>query len=157
MSTRSIDAFLNEIQREYIVELRLYQRHHRNRINWVIHAVTIPIEWTCWLMFAAYISNLHWIIGTITAVYFILLNSNVSAACAIFQIIYAVIAEYLVSSYDTWTAISLACVMQLVAWILQVCVGHWLLERNNPAMMTKLTLNSVVLSTLMAWDVSKLA
>ena len=39
------------------------------------------------------------------------------------------------------------------AWVVQVGVGHALVEGNKPGMVEQLTVNSVVLSPLLAWDV----
>jgi uncharacterized membrane protein YGL010W len=47
----------------------------------------------------------------------------------------------------------IAGIIHLVAWSLQVGVGHILLEKNSPGFMTDLTLNAIVLSILLAWDV----
>ena len=44
-----------------------------------------------------------------------------------------------------------AAAVQIVAWTGQVCVGHWLIEKNQPGMATGLTAASEVLSPLLIW------
>ena len=46
----------------------------------------------------------------------------------------------------------ISLVLQFTAWFLQVYIGHSILEQNHPSMMKKLTINSIVLSLLLAWD-----
>ena len=34
-------------------ELRFYQQYHTNAANWWLHAMAVPVEWTCWLVAVA--------------------------------------------------------------------------------------------------------
>jgi uncharacterized membrane protein YGL010W len=52
-------------------------------------------------------------------------------------------------NYSTWLA---AVILQLFSWFIQVQIGHFYYEKNQPGMMKKLTFNSIILSLFMAVD-----
>lgn len=141
------------VRRAYVEELAFFKRFHLNRVNWIIHAVTIPVEWTATLIILSVV-GLHWHVAIATGLYHLVLGSRVSVQAAVAQIVFGYFAHYL-SSNENASTVHLLCIamaMNGFAWFAQVVVGHWMFEGNSPAMATKLTANSVVLSVILAWD-----
>lgn len=138
----------------YEDELMLYKRHHRNGVNRMLHVVLVPMEWTSWLMMIS-IVRLQWMVALTVAVYYLTLSRSASKYAACGQLISAALSSYLCNCMKSnFTNVTLlAASIQLACWIIQVLIGHYIFEQNNPSMSTRLTLNSVVLSLLLAWDV----
>lgn len=137
----------------YTEELILYKRHHRNEVNRLLHVVLVPIEWTSWLMMLS-IVRLQWMVAVIIAVYYLTLSRSMSKYAACGQLISAALSSYLCNCMQSSISnvILLAAFIQITSWIIQVLIGHYIFEQNSPSMSTRLTLNSVVLSLLLAWD-----
>jgi uncharacterized membrane protein YGL010W len=139
-------------------ELKLFKQHHSHPGNWLIHAVTVPIEWLASLLLLLSLSGvLQPVVNFLSyaiAVYYLLCTkvrpTTILAAAS--HMVMAHVASFLSSSYSKRRLIFLGIAMHLLSWFLQVCIGHRFLERNSPSMLTKLTLNSVILSVLLAWD-----
>ncbi len=142
---------LRSIRKAYNEELKFFLSYHRNRVNWMIHAITIPLEWTSWLLFLT-IFRIHWLIAVPTAVYFVILDSPMSLLAAVAQIFFCWFAQYIYQITGLNLAIGIVVFVQLSSWFLQVYIGHKVFEKNLPAMATKLTCNSIILSPLLAWD-----
>jgi uncharacterized membrane protein YGL010W len=151
-STSSIEW----IQLNYLSEKKFYNSFHKNNINWRIHAVSIPLEWLSWLIFLRSLGGFGlyvvMFITMFTAVYFLALKSKLSVAASFFQLLCIIIVEVICIKLTWSTAMLLAGTAQVLSWIAQILVGHKLFEKNDPAMATKLTLNSIILSCLLAWD-----
>mmetsp|Transcript_17350 Transcript_17350/g.29331 ORF Transcript_17350/g.29331 Transcript_17350/m.29331 type:complete len:153 (+) Transcript_17350:154-612(+) len=146
-----IETLVHEVNTGYDDELKFYLKFHRHPLNWTIHAVCIPLEWASWLLAVSPL-RLHWIIAVGTGLYFLLIRSKVAVIAAISQVVYAYLVSQLLGHLETAYALLLAAIIQAVSWFMQVCVGHYIIERNRPAMGTSLSLNSIVLSTVLAWD-----
>jgi len=153
-------VWLSDLRSAYRKELHFYRQYHQHPVNWRMHAVLVPVEWTAWLLLLAPL-GLHWPLALLSAAYYLFLDCHLSlvsvfVAAASAQMLFALTAHHAHLAlygygYGSGSA-SVAVAMQAVAWVLQVCVGHWLIEGNNPAMASALTCNAVLLSPLMAWD-----
>jgi len=150
----SINLSIQSLRDAYQSELLFYTSFHKNETNWAIHAVSIPFEWTSWLLFLA-ILNIHWHVAVIAAVYYVVINSYRSVPAAIAQIVLCWIAERIFQEVGTYPSLAIAATVQLSAWFVQVYIGHKIYEKNMPAMTVKLTLNSILLSPLLAWACPK--
>lgn len=139
------------LRREYQQELTFFRKFHRNRINWAIHAVTIPMEWTASLLILS-IFRLHWMVAAATAVYHLILFSKKSIPAFVAQFLFCWAAQMLHQHFGNVQSVCVALMMHIIAWVAQVVIGHRMLEGNWPAMATKLSINSVVLSVILAWD-----
>lgn len=148
---KSINEHLSAVRLAYRQELAFFKSFHTNRVNWLIHAVTIPLEWTATLLFLATL-QLHWVVAISTGLYHGCVGSRLSPSAAVAQLVFCSIASRLSERLGQRQSIVAAVAMHIVAWFLQVVVGHGMFERNSPAMATKLTFNSIVLSVLLAWD-----
>jgi uncharacterized membrane protein YGL010W len=143
--------------REYLRERSLYRQHHRHFINWTLHTVCIPIEWFSWLMGLRYLHPiLPWLVSFTTAVYYLLIHRSKLFLFASFaHIAFALLIEQLFTSSFATSSVPLwliALLLSLFSWSIQIFIGHFYFEKNSPAMTTKLTLNSIILSVLLSWD-----
>lgn len=144
------------LRKEYEKELKFYQSYHKNEINWRIHAICIPLEWLAWLSFLKYIHNwLPWIVSILIAFYYLFLGKRLiifASSCA--HLLFAFLIDKLFLLFSPsyiWLGV---IVMYVASWSVQIFIGHYYFEKNSPAMATRLTLNSIVLSVLMSWDIS---
>ena len=142
---------IQSVRNAYKSELLFYLQYHRNHVNWAIHAVSIPLEWTSWLLFLVPL-KMHWCVALITALYYVLINSSMAIHAALAQIIYCWIAEQVFTACGYYKSLAIVALVQLSSWFVQVYIGHKIYEKNLPAMTVKLTLNSIILSPLLAWD-----
>jgi hypothetical protein len=115
--------------------------------------VAIPVEWTSWQVLLC-LFKCHLMTALIIAVYYVLISSKISIVAALAQFVFSWFAEVIVGTVNGnhYNSILIAIIMQAVAWTLQVGIGHNMVEKNSPGMTTSLTLNSIVLSPILAWD-----
>lgn len=146
-----LKKYLRLTRQYYLDELSFFKSFHTNRINWIIHAVTIPLEWTATLIILS-IFGIHWYVAAVIGIHHFLIGARVSSAAAVAQFVFCYIAQHIRNYFGNTKAFLLALLVHICAWITQVCIGHWLFEKNSPAMATRLTINSVALSVLLAWD-----
>jgi hypothetical protein len=100
--------------------------------------------------------NLHLFSALVVADYTVLIGSATSTIVAIANILLAVLAKYVNSNNYIHNNVIIAfAIIQTISFGFQVCIGHWVIEKNQPAMRTKFSLNSVFLSLLMSWDLHK--
>ena len=155
-------SFVQSIRKAYKTEIILYRQYHRNPWNWLIHCATVPLELFSFFLLAAYLSPriivLVHICSWILALYYWIIGISWHSITAGLMMLFLYHAGTFVHHrFNTilyvpiWT---IALLLQVMAWFLQVCVGHHLLEQNQPAMTKKLTVNSIALSLLLAWDTS---
>ena len=141
------------LRSEFFAELAFYRKYHRHRQNWWIHYVCVPLEVTTFLVPAACVHRaLPLLVSAPTALYGALLDPPRTLLPAAITCSLGIVAERVVavSGGSTGRALLLALALHAAAWIMQVPVGHWMLEKNTPAMQDKMTLNSVVLCVLLA-------
>lgn len=117
----------------------------------MIHAVTIPFEWISWLLLLAVV-DLNWWVAGFCSFYYLCIGSKISKTASVAQIMFSFVASRIYLQVGTFRLILVALLVQLLSWFAQVYIGHYLIEKNRPAMATKLTVNSVILSPMMAWD-----
>jgi uncharacterized membrane protein YGL010W len=144
---------LSQHRKNYQSELKHYMNFHSNSLNWRIHGVTVPIEWISWVAILSLI-NCHWLFSLLAVFCNITVGSFPSSLTAVFQIFCALLVSKTKEFFSTMNLIAIAICMQVVAWIVQVYIGHFLIEKNNPAMMSKITVSSVFFSLQLSWDYS---
>jgi uncharacterized membrane protein YGL010W len=140
-----------KVRKMYREELLFYSKYHQNTTNWTIHALTIPMEWISCFMILCYF-NLEWLVAVIVAAYYLLIQTKMSTQSAASQFLIAWLSRYLFNNMTINTIICLIFLVQILSWFFQVIIGHRIFEGNLPAMATKLSLNSVILSMLLCWD-----
>uniref|UniRef100_A0A7S2U3A4 DUF962 domain-containing protein n=1 Tax=Lotharella oceanica TaxID=641309 RepID=A0A7S2U3A4_9EUKA len=145
------------VHTEYDKELVFYRSFHQHPVNWRIHALAVPLEWWSFLLAAAGVHfALPWAIALGAAGYYLLLSSKkkflVHISAALAQVVMAFAATRVAFEANSVRSTLLwAGIVHVLSWSLQVGIGHWFIEKNNPGMATQLTTNSVVLSPLLAW------
>lgn len=148
-------------RRAYLAELRLYRAHHAHPINWWLHCACVPLEWAAWLIALAqsplsssiWFVQPHWLVQLALSAYVLPLRLPTTGMLACAQLVLPLLVDALHASLSSVGArLGVALAVWSCSWLLQVPVGHWLVERNQPSMATKLTLNAVLLSVPLAWD-----
>ena len=82
------------------------------------------------------------------------MNKRVGWACLLFHILVVFVCNMLVQTLGQFATILLALLAWSLAWILQVGVGHWVWEKNQPnvASPDSVSMLSVCESVLIAWS-----
>ena len=135
----------------YREELTFYRQYHTNEINWRIHCICIPLEWLSMLMMCCYICHPLPFVCLIATYYSILASPSSSCAAGSLLLLgyfTPIIFRYLSADYAWLASISL----QILAWFVQVIIGHTYFEKNSPGMLQKMSLNSVLVSFLMIFE-----
>jgi uncharacterized membrane protein YGL010W len=142
------------LRQEYNRELSFYRQHHRHALNWALHTICVPIEWFSWLIGLRYLhSTLPWFVSIATAIYYLLIDqSKIFFFASFAHIMFALLVDQLFVSSLSSSLWLVAVLLSLCSWAVQIFIGHFYFEKNSPAMATKLSLNSIVLSVLLAWD-----
>ena len=144
-----------KLKREYLNELIFYRSYHKNTINWTIHSICIPLECFSYLIILSYFGlELH--LSVIISLYYLLISFEKSRVIfiitSISQIVLALLSKHTFNYFSPSNAWWVAFFIQIIAWFVQVVIGHKLIENNSPALTTKLSINSIVLSLLLSWD-----
>ena len=102
----------------------------------MLHWLLIPIECGSALLLGAIVLPFEWIVlvgmglGTLS---FILAESRVvGCACWSFHAVAVVACRQTLVSVGAVGASAVALVAWTLAWALQVGIGHWMLEKNQP-------------------------
>mmetsp|Transcript_10748 Transcript_10748/g.12765 ORF Transcript_10748/g.12765 Transcript_10748/m.12765 type:complete len:165 (+) Transcript_10748:250-744(+) len=140
----------------YQREHDFYLRYHQHPVNWMLHAFAVPLEWCSFLAALCLLHNsIPLFVAGLAGAYYVLLLPNILGLFAgLSQISMGFITTYAMSTtFKNHRALATGCILCLycLSWIVQVGFGHWLIEKNEPGMMNKLTVNSVILSPLLAW------
>jgi uncharacterized membrane protein YGL010W len=95
-------------------------------------------------------------IAILLALYYVTIGSYDSYKASIIILLLSCSAQKMcnVLGNNTWLA---AVILQLFSCFIQLQIGHFYYEKNQPGMMKKLTVNSIVLSLLMAVDTTIIA
>ena len=151
--------FFDQLRRQHRLDLKIYRSAHREWRNRMLHWLLIPIECGSALLLGAIVLPFECIVlvgmglGTLS---FILAESRlVGCACWCFHALaLAVCRQTLVSVGSNLGVFVVALVAWTVAWALQVGVGHWVLEKNQPnvADMGTVSYLAMVQSVLIAWS-----
>jgi len=150
---------LKKLRDDYEKDLKLYKRHHDNKMNWLIHTFCVPIEALFFLVAIGiviysvfdygYSRLILMLYSLIVALYYLLLARNHSIPSAIAYILIGHLSTLLI----TYRGIVVyAIAVESIAWSLQVFVGHYYLNKNSPSMTQELSIRSIILSVLLCWD-----
>jgi uncharacterized membrane protein YGL010W len=119
----------------------------------MIHVITVPMEWFSWYVVLSYAySAVPAVIGLVIAAYYAVLGVKDSLIASLAMVTLGLLASSSPHYMTVYIGVPFAIVLQSIAWFVQVQVGHFIFEQNKPGMLTKLTINSIVLSLLLAWD-----
>ena len=150
--TATADALLR-LEAAASAELSFYRAHHRNRLNWWLHACAVPVEWTSWLILVRLVA--WWLPYVLQSwIALLVLAATRSLVLAGAQIPLAALSDCAVRVCGVCGVhvLAAAAICWIVSWMVQVGIGHWLIEGNQPGLASSLTALSVLLSVSMAWD-----
>lgn len=148
----SINDLQHLLWKEYLNELKYYLSYHQHPWNWRLHAICVPIEWLGYYLFLSLL-HIHLIIALPLSLYLIALPSKIAFISSIGNILFALIANKLYHYLKNWVStLLLAFAIQGVAWLIQIFIGHQIIEKNVPGFTKQLTLNSILVSLLLSWD-----
>lgn len=143
------------IQDEYQKELNLYASCHDNYYNWILHTICVPLESLFFLIIICILFESTAVItsiSTIIVIYYLILSKPHSLPAAISYILMCYISLS-VRMYKN-IGIIIAIFMEIIIWSCQVFIGHYFLNKNNPSMGQRMTINSIILSVMLSWDSS---
>ena len=143
---------MDPFRRAFFREVAFYRDYHQHPWNWRIHAVSVPLEVMTFLVPLACVNpRLPVAVSIAIALYALVLDPPRTIVPAAVTGLLGLAAERLSAvSGRTQMALLVAAFLHATSWVLQVAIGHWLIEKNRPAMQDKLTLNSIVLSPVLA-------
>jgi uncharacterized membrane protein YGL010W len=141
------------LRNEYRNELHHYQKYHQNTWNYYLHVVTIPIEWVSSILIFSIVDS-HWYLSIILCVFSLLFRRRACNQAAVFYFLASYCVDEVLTLYhpSNLILIIIAVILQCLSWIIQVGVGHSLLEKNSPSMTGKLSLLSIFISLPMSWE-----
>jgi uncharacterized membrane protein YGL010W len=145
------------IAADYEAEYLHYRNYHQNKWNNIIHMITIPLEWLGWVLWLSVLS-LHFPFCFGVAIQHFFLPQQLAFVVGIVHVVYAMVAEVVKRRLrSSLTLIKIGLALQVVSWFLQVIVGHFCLEKNNPSFVKKFTLTGIIFSVMISWDRQTLA
>jgi uncharacterized membrane protein YGL010W len=129
-------GFMTSLGRQHEVDLIVYRSAHQLWKNRALHWVLIPVE--CWSLFlVAYALLPPWIpflvaifLGVMA--FWLALYPKIGFACLVFHIMVIGSCSTIIEHWKTWETLSLASIAWIFSWTVQVGVGHWLWEKNDP-------------------------
>jgi uncharacterized membrane protein YGL010W len=174
----SLRNALQPLSKQHEMDLAIYQEAHTEWRNKILHSILIPVEtfsfllfltvalsivtrrsrWQCqkdekrlesWIMQA-----IGWTTGLISLVITGSDNISTGTASLLFHLASVAVCDKLVCEKGPWKAIVIGACSWTIAWSLQVGVGHWLLEHNQPnvANMNEVSWLAMTQSVLIAWS-----
>jgi len=153
------------LRTDFIKERSIYRESHRNAINKTLHALTVPLEVLSFATALGLLTKVSLLPSCLNLalalyLYFALDGTipNISPAKETAMIIHLLIgiASTLLCSYiQHWGTKGLwfCFVLQILAWSIQVGIGHGIFEKKSPSMTKSLTLNSVLLSLVLSCEI----
>lgn len=157
-------GFLESLRSQHAKDLALYRRSHQERKNRVIHWVMIPVEFFSFHWFAAIVSaqsvrTQHFVVATIgltTGVFAVIVNTDMKKGGSVFlfHLLSCPLVIAMTSFFHQRTSTMLACSLWTIAWAMQVIVGHYICEKNQPNLANPKEISSlsVILSVLISWS-----
>jgi uncharacterized membrane protein YGL010W len=153
----TVDQLLKNCRGKHVLDLQVYRKNHQEKRNRVLHWIMIPFECFSALLFA---TLLHPGITIVTGIFLGILSIIIATkpwlgvASFAFHLLAVWICATLVASNELWEVLLIAMGTWAIAWILQVGVGHWILEGNRPniANLETVSLLATVQSVLIAWS-----
>ena len=136
----------------------MYGSAHREWRNRWIHYVMIPVECVCFQIFLSMTlgTEANVVVGVFLAVLSVLMATKmtIGVLCAVFHLAATLATEWFTDTLPWWPLFVGAWIAWGLAWAVQVCVGHYICEQNQPnvANMSTVSNLSITLSVLIAWS-----
>ena len=159
------DSSLKRIYRgfksQHILDLNVYRRAHQNWYNRVLHWILIPLE--CWsaLCFCMILLSLPIgaMISILLGIQSLFLSTKLWIGIITFLfhlwtiVTYIILRQYLAD--DSYILLLLILIVWVIAWTLQIVIGHWICEKNQPNIANKddnVSYLAMCQSVLIAWS-----
>jgi uncharacterized membrane protein YGL010W len=163
------------LQSQHEMDLEIYRTAHTEWRNRILHWILIPVEAFSFLIFLAVALSLSigttrrqkdgsfdsfimkalgWTTGLVSLAITRADNLTIGTASLLFHLAAVAVCDKLVREKGSRKAILIAASAWTIAWSLQVFVGHWLLENNQPnvANMNQVSWLAMSQSVLIAWS-----
>ena len=152
-----INSNVEYIKRKYIEEYILYKKYHISASNCLIHAVTIYLEWLVTL------NVLHTIyLARPLVMILVLFQLILVKPISVFVSVALVFSVYFVESVtleifatetvEFYISILVFLIVHLNCWMLQVGIGHFMIDNNRPSMSESISPYGVIYSLLLSWE-----
>lgn len=146
--------YIEKLRHQHIKDLELYQLSHGEWRNRWIHYFMIPIECFAFQL-ACTLIGLRWI-GYGQSVLSIQISTRPSLtwSSGLYHIFSVWIAHHMVTVLSAYSVMLIALILWCFAWTVQVGLGHWICERNQPnvANIAEVSYLAMLTSTLIAWS-----
>ncbi len=158
MTLQVLAPIKNSLQRQHKLDLKIYRSAHTVWKNRVLHWFLIPVEcWSAFLISFVFLPPwLPWLVALVLGLtaFCIATDARIGLSCFLFHIVViGSCCETIETLGTTWTVL-VALISWTFAWTIQVGVGHWLWEQNDPnvASMKSISLLAMCQSVLIAWS-----
>lgn len=152
-----VNTNVEYLKRKYTEEYILYKKYHISTWNCLIHAVTVYLEWLVTL------NVLHTIyLARPFAMIFVLFQLVLVKPMSFFVSVALVFSVYFVESItmeifatetvEFYISILVFLIVHLNCWMLQVGIGHFMIDKNRPSMAEGLSVYGVIYSLLLSWE-----
>lgn len=161
---------LQQLQEQHHIDLEVYQAQHQDVRNRALHWLLIPIETASflvalacllsvasvkqylWISTGSILRSICWCLG-LTAL-LIAKECRIGLAACLFHILVCEGILALLRRFGLTTSAAWSFCGWILAWTLQVGVGHWILEQNQPnvANLSSVSWLAVTQSVLIAWS-----
>ena len=144
---QGMDRFFDSLQEKHIVDLEVYRASHQNGANRILHWILIPVETAGFFTLAesmlsryyhpseTILRSARWSLGLLS---FRLAQDDggIGIAVLLFHL-------FMPRVRVPWLVVS---------WVVQICVGHWIFEQNQPTLQQGTASSlSMLTSVLIAW------
>jgi uncharacterized membrane protein YGL010W len=151
-------SLLARIKWRHRQDLKVYRGAHQEWRNRIIHYLMIPVECfafqLCIRLFAGHPTS--YVVGLSMAALSMTVATKPYSGTAsfLFHTASCWFADLLVLRYEFKTMVHLFASSWTAAWAAQVCIGHYLLEKNSPnvANPSEVSFLAMGLSVLISWS-----
>jgi uncharacterized membrane protein YGL010W len=152
-----LKLFCRDLQVQHLEDLKIYRAAHQEWRNRVLHWLMVPIEcWSALLVSMVMLPSLvTFLVGFGLGCLSVLIATKPSVGMATFCFhLRAIWMCFELKSWGTFQALLIAGGSCTLAWTLQVGVGHWIWEGNQPnvANMKEVPYVAMCQSVLIAWS-----
>ena len=156
--TTLVRRTLQRLQHQHMKDLTIYRACHKDFRNRALHWMMIPTEcWSALLILTVVFPS--WIgVGAGVVLGCLSLGIATKPAIGFLSFLFHLAAIWscaaMMTTWGRQVAFTVALMAWNIAWLLQVCVGHWMLEGNQPNVSNLKTVSflAMIQSVLIAWS-----
>lgn len=154
--------WIQALGEQHELDLEIYRRAHHNQINCSLHYILVPLEVLSflWILTAAcrsipFVSIATTALGLTMGILSLLVAERHALGFLVFCLhVYCVkVCQRLVHSFGVRRSLVLGSTIWLVAWVLQVGLGHYMFEKRAPNVLRdQISFLSTMTSVIIAWE-----